>query len=67
MEQYISYLYRLQENLWLKREVLCKILTEVGIHIKLFRLMKICLTETYSKALVTEHLPNAFPIQNGLK
>jgi len=34
---------------------------------KLFRLTKICLNETYSKVRICEELSNAFLIQNGLK
>jgi hypothetical protein len=34
---------------------------------KLVRLIKICLNETYDEARIDEHLCDAFPIQNGLK
>jgi hypothetical protein len=34
---------------------------------KLVRLIKICLNETYSKVLMSKHLSDSFPIQNGLK
>jgi hypothetical protein len=34
---------------------------------KLVRLIKICLNETYSKVCVGKHLSDSFPIQNGLK
>jgi hypothetical protein len=34
---------------------------------KLVRLIKICLNETYSKVLIGEHSSDIFPIQNGLK
>jgi hypothetical protein len=34
---------------------------------KLARLIKICLNETYSKMRIGKHLSCSFPIQNGLK
>jgi hypothetical protein len=34
---------------------------------KLVRLIKMCLNETYSKVHVGKHLSDNFPIQNGLK
>jgi hypothetical protein len=34
---------------------------------KLVRLIKMCLNETYSKARIGKHLSDSFPIQNGLK
>jgi hypothetical protein len=34
---------------------------------KLVRLIRMCLNETYSKVLIGKHLPASFPIQNGLK
>jgi hypothetical protein len=34
---------------------------------KLVRLIKMCLNETYSKVRTGEHLSDSFPIQNGLK
>jgi hypothetical protein len=29
--------------------------------------IKMCLNETYSKVRIGKHLPDSFPIQNGLK
>jgi hypothetical protein len=43
------------------------ILIESGIHIKLIRLIKMCLNETYSRDRVDKHLSDLFPIMNGLK
>jgi hypothetical protein len=34
---------------------------------KLVRLIKMCLNEMYSKVHIGKHLPDNFPIQNGLK
>jgi hypothetical protein len=34
---------------------------------KLVRLIKMCLNETYSKVPTAEHLSDRFPIKNGLK
>jgi hypothetical protein len=49
------------------REVLYKILIEFGIPMKLVTLIKICLTETYSRVLLDKNLSDVFPIRNGLK
>jgi hypothetical protein len=50
-----------------RREVLYNILIELGIPMKLVRLIKICLSETYSRVSVGKHLSETFPIKNGLK
>jgi hypothetical protein len=50
-----------------RREVLYSILIDFGIPMKLVRLIKMCLNETYSKACIGKHLSDSFPIQNGLK
>jgi hypothetical protein len=49
------------------REVLYSIPIEFGIPMKLVRLIKMCLNETYSKVHIGKHLSDTFPIQNGLK
>jgi len=34
---------------------------------KLIKLIKMCLSETYSKVCIGKNLLDAFPVQNGLK
>ena len=50
-----------------RREVLYNILMEFGIPKKLIRLIKMCLTKTYSRVWVGNNLSDMFPIRNGLK
>ena len=50
-----------------RREVLYKILIEFGIPRKLVRLIKMSLTETYSRVRVGKNVSDRFPIRNGLK
>jgi hypothetical protein len=49
------------------KEVLYDILIEFGIPMKLVRLIKMCLTETYSRVQVSKNLSDMVPIRNGLK
>jgi hypothetical protein len=61
-------MYRLQEGYGsFRREVLYKILIESGIPMKLVRLTKMCLNETYSRVRVCNHVSDIFPLKNGLK
>ena len=48
-------------------EVLYNILIGSGITMKLLRIIKLCLTETYSRVRVGRNLSDMFPIRNGLK
>jgi len=46
---------------------LYNVLTEFGIPEKLVRLIKMCLTEKYSRDRVGKNLSEMLPIRNGLK
>jgi len=46
---------------------LCNILTEFGVPQELVRLIKMCLTETYSRVRLGKNLSDMFPIRNGLE
>jgi hypothetical protein len=46
---------------------LYNILIQFGIPMKLVRLIKMCLDETYSKVRIGTYLSDNFPFQNGLK
>jgi len=50
-----------------RMEVLCNILIEFGVPMKLVRLIKMCLTETYRRVRVGKNLSDMFPIRNGFK
>jgi len=50
-----------------RREVLYKIIIEFGIPRKLVRIIKMSLTETYSRVRVGKNVSDRFPIRNDLK
>jgi len=50
-----------------RREVLYNILIESGIPMKRVRLIKMCLTETYSRVRVGKDFSAMFLIRNGLE
>jgi hypothetical protein len=50
-----------------RREVLFSIHIEFGVPMKLVRMIKMCLNETYSKIYMGNHLSDSYLIKNGLK
>jgi len=52
---------------FVRREVLCDILIQLGFLMKLVRLIKMCLSERYIRVRVGKHLSDTFPIKNNLK
>jgi hypothetical protein len=50
-----------------RREALYNILIEFGIPRKLVGLIKMCLSETYSRVRIGKNLSDKFSIENGLK
>jgi len=50
-----------------RREMLYNILIEFGIPMKLVRLIKMCLTETYSRVRVGKHLSDMSPMVSNNK
>jgi len=50
-----------------RREILYNIIIVFGIPMKLVRLIKMCLTETYSRVWVGNNLSNMLPFRNVLK
>jgi hypothetical protein len=49
------------------REVLYNILIKSGVPMKLVRLIKMCLNETYNTVSTCIHLLGNFPNKNGIK
>ena len=51
----------------IRRENLYNIRIEIRVPKNLLRLIKMCLTETYSRVRVGKNLSDSFPIRNSLK
>jgi hypothetical protein len=51
------------DTVW--REIFCNILTEFGTRMKLVRLIKMCLNETYRKVRIGKIMYDVFPIHSG--
>jgi hypothetical protein len=65
---YISNLYTLRQPMSQdKGRLLCNIQIEFFTAIKIGRLIKLCLNESYSKVRKGKHLPHAFYVKNGTK
>ena len=63
-----SAIYRIQKAYdSLRKEVLYNILIEFVIPMKLARLIKMYLTEKYSRVRVEKHFSDMFTVRNGLK
>jgi hypothetical protein len=68
MRQYISYSLDFKKAYdSVRKEVLYSIFIEIGVPMKLVKLNKMCLYETYSKVHIGKHLSDNFPTQNDLK
>jgi hypothetical protein len=67
MRQCISLFINLEKAYdSVSRKILYSILIEFEALMKLVRLIKMCLNETYSEVRIGKHLYANFPIQNGL-
>ena len=51
----------------IRRVVLFNILIEFGITMKLVRLIKVCMNETYSRVRVGKNVSDMVPVRKGLK
>ena len=63
MEQFISYTDFKEAYNSGRNDILYNILIKFGIHMKLIRLMKMCLTETCSRYQLEKNLSDMFPIK----
>jgi hypothetical protein len=60
-------IHRLKESLGSVTKKVLHIVTEFGIPMKPTGLIKMCLSETYSKTCTGKHLSNVFPMQTGMR
>jgi len=61
------FIYFKKAYVSVRRKLLYNFLIEFGIPMKLVRLIKMCLNETYSRVWVGKHLFDMFSIKNGSK
>jgi hypothetical protein len=61
MRQYISFSYTLGESF--RKEVLCNILIESGVPMKVVRLINMCLNETYNTVCIGKYLSDPLRIK----
>jgi hypothetical protein len=67
-EEYIIFcILQILERKLEYNETVQQSLIEFGVPMKVVRLIKMCLNETYSKINIGNHFLDNFPIQNGLK
>jgi hypothetical protein len=57
----------LESLLFRYKGLLCYVLTEVIVPVKLVKLIKICLNEASSEVWLSIYLSDTFPVQNVLK
>jgi hypothetical protein len=67
MRQFTSYSQPSRKPDSVMTDVLYNILIESGVPMKLVRLIKMYLNETYGKVHICKHLSHTFPAQNGLQ
>ena len=65
MDQLFTYFKKAYESA--RRNVLCKFRIEFGVNMNLFRLIKLCLNETYSRVCIVENWTDMFPVKSGMK
>jgi hypothetical protein len=51
----------------MRKDIIYNTLNEVGIQMTLVAMIKLRLNETYNKVCTRKDLPDAFPVQNGLR
>jgi hypothetical protein len=67
MKQCIVYVFFKKAYDSFRKEILYNVLVQFGIPMKLVRLIKMCLNETYSRVRIGKNLSDMFPFTNGWK